>query len=92
MRELREAGVTHLRYPGGRLSDYFDWRKAVGTTGQSQPYLFYQGNRTNWSSGRRSSWRCAGNGNIPGHATLNAGNETPEYGGGVGEGRPGASR
>ena len=28
--EIRQAGVTHLRYPGGTLSDYFDWHKAVG--------------------------------------------------------------
>ena len=27
---LREAGVTHVRYPGGTLSDYFEWQKAVG--------------------------------------------------------------
>jgi alpha-N-arabinofuranosidase len=33
--EVLAAGVTHLRYPGGTLSDYFDWSKAIG--GQRQP-------------------------------------------------------
>ena len=33
---LRETGITHLRYPGGILSDYFDWHKAVGADRQPQ--------------------------------------------------------
>lgn len=28
--ELRNVGITHLRYPGGSLSDHFDWHKAIG--------------------------------------------------------------
>ncbi len=28
--EVRAAGVTHLRYPGGTLSDFFDWEKTIG--------------------------------------------------------------
>lgn len=38
--ELRAAGVTHLRYPGGTLSDFFDWDKAVGTQRQALPNPF----------------------------------------------------
>ncbi len=28
--EIRKAGITHLRYPGGTLSDYFEWHKSIG--------------------------------------------------------------
>lgn len=38
--ELREVGITHLRYPGGTLSDYFDWRKSVGTERSPIPNPF----------------------------------------------------
>lgn len=38
--ELREVGITHLRYPGGTLSDYFDWRKSVGAERSPIPNPF----------------------------------------------------
>ncbi|MGQ9608422.1 MAG: alpha-L-arabinofuranosidase C-terminal domain-containing protein [bacterium] len=28
--EICKAGITHLRYPGGTLSDYFEWYKSIG--------------------------------------------------------------
>ncbi len=37
---LRLAGTTHLRYPGGTLSDFFDWQKAVGQQRQAIPNPF----------------------------------------------------
>ncbi|MFB3784992.1 MAG: alpha-L-arabinofuranosidase C-terminal domain-containing protein [bacterium] len=38
--EIHAAGVTHLRYPGGTLSDYFHWHHAIGPNRQPIPNPF----------------------------------------------------
>ena len=40
MSALREVGITHLRYPGGSLSDYFMWHDALGTDRKEVPNPF----------------------------------------------------
>lgn len=78
VKELKEAGVTHLRYPGGSLSDYFDWRKAVGDARQSQPNPFNQAKLEPSVFGPEEFMALCRRLNIPGYITLNAGNGTPE--------------
>jgi alpha-L-arabinofuranosidase len=78
VQELREAGVTHLRYPGGSLSDYFDWRKAVGAVRQPQPNPFDKGKLHDSVFGPEEFRALCRKLNIPGYITLNAGTGTPE--------------
>jgi alpha-L-arabinofuranosidase len=77
--------VTHLRYPGGSLSDYFDWRKAVGDTRQAQPNPFNKGQVEPSAFGPDEFIALCRKLNIPGYVTLNAGNRHAGDGGGMGE-------
>lgn len=76
--EVRAAGVTHLRYPGGTLSDYFDWSKAVGDKRQPIPNPFNKGKPEDPRFGPDEFIRLCRRLDIPGTITLNAGTGTPE--------------
>jgi alpha-L-arabinofuranosidase len=73
--ELRAAGVTHLRYPGGTLSDFFDWDKAVGTERQPIPNPFAEpkGKPQYPHFGPDEFMALCRRLSIPGTITLNAG-------------------
>jgi alpha-N-arabinofuranosidase len=71
--EVRAAGVTHLRYPGGTLSDYFDWSKAVGDKRQAIPNPFNKGKPEDPRFGPAEFIGLCRKLNIPGTITLNAG-------------------
>jgi alpha-L-arabinofuranosidase len=76
--EVRAAGVTHLRYPGGTLSDYFDWSKAVGDRRQPIPNPFAQGKPEDPHFGPADFIALCRKLNIPGTITLNAGTAKPD--------------
>ena len=76
--EVRAAGVTHLRYPGGSLSDYFDWSKAVGSRRQPIPNPFANGRLEEPRFGPAEFIALCRKLNIPGTITLNAGTGKPE--------------
>ena len=79
--ELRAAGVTHLRYPGGTLSDFFDWSKAVGPqrTPIPNPFAEPKGTPQYPSFGPDEFMELCRRLAIPGTITLNAGsNSSPE--------------
>lgn len=80
LEEIRAAGVTHLRYPGGTLSDFFHWHHAIGPNRRPIPNPFAE------PKGRpdyphfgpdefMSLCRTLG---IPGTITLNAGTGTAD--------------
>jgi len=73
--ELRSAGVTHLRYPGGTLSDFFDWSKAVGAqrTPIPNPFAEPKGTPQYPSFGPDEFMELCRRLAIPGTITLNAG-------------------
>ncbi len=76
--ELRAAGVTHLRYPGGTLSDHFFWDQAIGTERQPIPNPFedYEPQYPQFGPDELAAL-CRELG-IPATITLNAGTGTPE--------------
>jgi len=79
--ELRAAGVTHLRYPGGTLSDFFDWSKAVGSerTPIPNPFAEPKGTPQYPHFGPDEFMGLCRRLSIPGTITLNAGsNGSPE--------------
>ena len=76
--EVRAAGVTHLRYPGGSLSDYFDWSKAVGDKRQPIPNPFAKGRLEEPRFGPAQFIALCRKLGIPGTITLNAGTGKPE--------------
>ncbi len=76
--EVRAAGVTHLRYPGGTLSDYFEWRKAVGANRQAIPNPFNKNKPEEPRFGPGEFMALCRRLDIPGTITLNAGTGTPE--------------
>ncbi|MHB1034372.1 MAG: alpha-L-arabinofuranosidase C-terminal domain-containing protein [Pirellulales bacterium] len=76
--EVRAAGVTHLRYPGGTLSDYFDWSKAIGERRQPIPNPFAKGKPEDPRFGPAEFIELCRKLDIPGTITLNAGTATPE--------------
>jgi alpha-N-arabinofuranosidase len=79
--ELRSAGVTHLRYPGGTLSDFFDWSKAVGSerTPIPNPFAEPKGKPQYPDFGPDEFIVLCRRLAIPGTITLNAGsNGSPE--------------
>jgi alpha-L-arabinofuranosidase len=79
--ELRTAGVTHLRYPGGTLSDFFDWDKAVGAERQPIPNPFAEpkGKPEYPDFGPDEFMALCRRLSIPGTITLNAGHSgSPE--------------
>ena len=76
--EVRAAGVTHLRYPGGTLSDYFDWSKAIGDKRQPIPNPFAQGKPEDPRFGPAEFIELCRRLDIPGTITLNAGTARPE--------------
>lgn len=79
--ELRAAGVTHLRYPGGTLSDFFDWSKAVGSerTPIPNPFAEPKGKPQYPDFGPDEFIALCRRLSIPGTITLNAGsNGSPE--------------
>ena len=75
---VRAAGVSHLRYPGGTLSDYFDWSKAVGDARQPIPNPFAKGRREDPRFGPAEFMALCRKLGIPGTITLNAGTGKPE--------------
>jgi len=76
--ELREVGITHLRYPGGTLSDYFDWYKAVGTNRQPITNPFNKGKKEYPYFGPEEFMTLCRKLGIPGTITFNAGTGKPE--------------
>jgi alpha-N-arabinofuranosidase len=79
--ELRAAGVTHLRYPGGTLSDFFDWSKAIGPqrTPIPNPFAEPKGTPQYPDFGPEEFMALCRSLAIPGTITLNAGsNGSPE--------------
>jgi len=76
--ELRAVGVTHLRYPGGTLSDYFDWYKAIGNERQPITNPFAGGKKEYPYFGPEEFMMLCRKLGIPGTITLNAGTGTPE--------------
>jgi alpha-N-arabinofuranosidase len=76
--EVHAAGVTHLRYPGGTLSDYFDWSKAVGDARQPIPNPFNKGRPEDPRFGPAEFIALCRALDIPGTITLNAGTGSPE--------------
>ena len=81
VREMKAAGVTHLRYPGGTLSDFFDWRGAVGPKRTPQPNPFDKGRTQNPDFGPDEFMALCKRLGIPGTITVNAGTGTPEMAG-----------
>jgi len=76
--ELRNVGITHLRYPGGTLSDYFDWYKAVGTNRQPITNPFNNNKKEYPHFGPEEFMSLCRKLNIPGTITFNAGTGKPE--------------
>ena len=76
--ELRTAGITHLRYPGGTLSDYFDWYKAIGEERQpiTNPFADHRKQYPHFGP-EEYMMLCRALG-IPGTITFNAGTGKPE--------------
>ena len=78
---LRQAGVTHLRYPGGTLSDFFEWSKAIGDQRLPIPNPFSQpkkGEPEYPHFGPGEFMALCRRLNISATITLNAGTGTPE--------------
>ena len=76
--EVHAAGVTHLRYPGGSLSDYFEWSKAIGDRRQPIPNPFAKGKPEDPRFGPAEFMALCRKLHIPGTITLNAGTAKPE--------------
>lgn len=76
--ELRAAGIAHLRYPGGTLSDYFEWRKAIGENREGITNPFENMRKEYPYFGPGEFMKICKILNIPGTITLNAGTGTPE--------------
>jgi alpha-N-arabinofuranosidase len=76
--ELRAAGVTHLRYPGGTLSDYFEWRKAVGENREPITNPFEKMQKEFPYFGPDEFMELCKKLNIPGTITFNAGTGTAQ--------------
>ena len=81
VREVKAAGVTHLRYPGGTLSDFFDWRAAVGPDRRPQPNPFDKGRAEYPDFGPDEFVALCKRLGISGTITVNAGTGTPEMAG-----------
>ncbi len=81
VQELKAAGVTHLRYPGGTLSDFFDWRAAVDPNRRPQPNPFDKGHTEYPDFGPDEFMALCRRLGIPGTITVNAGTGTPEMAG-----------
>jgi alpha-N-arabinofuranosidase len=75
--ELRNVGITHLRYPGGTLSDYFDWYKAIGKERQLITNPFENIKEYPHFGPEELKLLCEKLG-IPATITLNAGTGKPE--------------
>ena len=78
---LREAGTTHLRYPGGTLSDFFEWKKAVGEPRSPIPNPFSEptkGQPEYPDFGPEEFMALCRRLNISATITLNAGTGSPE--------------
>jgi len=78
--ELRDAGITHLRYPGGTLSDYFDWRRSVGAERMliPNPFATPKGKPEYPAFGVDEFLALCRELDIPATITLNAGTGTVE--------------
>jgi len=74
----KTAGVTHLRYPGGTLSDFFHWRMAVGGDRKQQPNPFENGAPEDSSFGPDEFMSLCRRLRIQAYITLNAGTGTPD--------------
>ena len=76
--EFRNVGISHLRYPGGTLSDYFDWYKAVGTNRQTITNPFNKNKKEYPHFGPEEFMTLCKKLGIPGTITFNAGTGKPE--------------
>ena len=76
--ELRNVGITHLRYPGGTLSDYFDWHNAVGENRQLITNPFEKMKKEYPHFGPEELKILCAELDIPATITLNAGTGKPE--------------
>jgi len=76
--EFRSLGITHLRYPGGTLSDYFDWYNAIGKDRKpiTNPFRDYQMEYPYF--GPDEFMELCRKLGIPGTITFNAGTGKPE--------------
>lgn len=78
---LREAGITHLRYPGGTLSDFFVWHDAIGPNRKKIPNPFAEpvkGKPELPTFGPEEFARFCQAMGVRATVTLNAGTGTPE--------------
>jgi alpha-N-arabinofuranosidase len=78
---LRDAGITHLRYPGGTLSDFFVWHDAVGQERKEIPNPFAEpvkGKPEFPNFGPEEFARLCQAMGVRATVTLNAGTGTPE--------------
>lgn len=76
--ELRNVGITHLRYPGGTLSDYFEWYNAVGENRQLITNPFEKMKKEYPHFGPEEFMTLCRELNIPATITFNAGTGKPE--------------
>jgi alpha-N-arabinofuranosidase len=76
----REIGVTHFRYPGGTLSDYFHWQWAVGSSRQAIINPFDKGNKAYPAFGPDELMSLCKQAHSRASITLNVGTGTPEEG------------
>lgn len=76
--EIRQLGITHLRYPGGTLSDYFEWYNAIGSNRQLITNPFNNMKKECPHFGPEEFILLCKELKIPGTITLNAGTGTPE--------------
>ena len=78
VKEFKALGITHLRYPGGTLSDCFDWYDAIGKERKpiSNPFREYK--REYPYFGPEEFMQLCRKLEIPGTITFNAGTGKPE--------------
>ena len=74
----REIGVTHLRYPGGTLSDYFHWQWAVGSVRQPIVNPFDKGTKAYPAFGPDEVMSLCKRLGIRASITVNVGQGTPD--------------
>jgi alpha-N-arabinofuranosidase len=75
---IKESGVTHLRYPGGTLSDYFHWQQSIGDSRTPQVDPFNKGATQMPDFGPDEFMALCRTLGIKGSITLNAGTGTPD--------------
>ncbi|MGB9595941.1 MAG: alpha-L-arabinofuranosidase C-terminal domain-containing protein [Candidatus Poribacteria bacterium] len=78
VKEFKALGITHLRYPGGTLSDYFDWHNAIGKGRKPITNPFRDYKREYPYFGPDEFMELCRKLGIPGTITFNAGTGKPE--------------